>query len=128
MHMSIVNLLTDLLAALFSAVAAGWNGLIWIISVGVSFLIWPLATWFDTWLGFLGIVVGLALAAFYGWKPLRSAVAGYACGVLLVVIVNGLGAEAAPCLEKSRGLDILRAYSYDCASPPAIARPAAPSK
>ena len=98
------------------------------ITIPVRFVLWPLTVWFDTWLGFLGIVVGLALAAYYGWKPLRTAIAGYACGVLVVVIVNGLGAQAAPCLEKARGLDIFRAYSYECAAPPVATPPAATKK
>ena len=72
---------------------------------------------FDTWPGFFGIVAGLTLAAFYGWRPLRSAVAGYACGVLVVVIMNGLSAKPASCLQESKSLDILRAYSIKCPDP-----------
>jgi len=72
---------------------------------------------FDTWLGFFGIVIGLTLAAFYGWRPLRSAAAGYVCGVLLVVIANGLSATPASCLQESKGLDILRAWSIKCPDP-----------
>ena len=107
----------DLLAAL-------WG----FITIPLRLVFLPFALWFDTWLGFIGIVVGLALAAYYGWKPLRTAIAGYACGVLVVVIVNGLGAQAAPCLDKARGCDILRAYSYDCVASPAATPPAATKK
>ena len=70
---------------------------------------------FDTWLGFLGIVIALVLAAVYGWRPLRSALAGYVCGVALVVVVNGLSREAAPCLQNAKGGQILSAYSTNCA-------------
>ena len=69
---------------------------------------------FDTWLGFLGIVIALVLAAVYGWRPLRSALAGYVCGVALVVVVNGLSRETVPCLQNAKGGQILSAYSTSC--------------
>jgi hypothetical protein len=69
---------------------------------------------FDTWLGFLGVVAGLVLAAVYGWRPLRSAAAGFAAGLVLVILVNGLSREAPPCLQEAKGGDILRAYSTNC--------------
>jgi hypothetical protein len=72
---------------------------------------------FATWLGFFGIVAGLVLAAVYGWRPLRSAVAGYVCGVAVVVFVNVLTPTAAPCLQEAKGGDILRAYSIRCPDP-----------
>ena len=101
--------------------------LVSVITIPFRLLLWPLSVWFDTWLGFFGIVVGLTLAALYGWRPLRSAIGGYACGLLVVVIVNGLSSPV-PCLQDSRGFNILRAYSYDCTSPVPDKPAAAPSK
>jgi len=83
---------------------------------------------FDTWLGFFGIVAGLVLAAVYGWQPLRSAVAGYVCGVAAVVFVNVLTPTATPCLQEARGGDILRAYSIKCADPNADRLPGGQKK
>jgi hypothetical protein len=73
---------------------------------------------FDTWLGFLGVVAGLVLAAVYGWRPLRSAVVGFAAGLVLVTLVNGLSGEPPPCLQQAKGRDILRAYSTICEKEP----------
>jgi hypothetical protein len=66
--------------------------------------------YFDTWLGFFGLVVGFVMAAWFGWRPLRSAAAGYACGVVLVVLINVMAPEPPACLQNSKGIDILRAY------------------
>ena len=73
-----------------------------------------LTTFFDTWLGFAGLVIGFILSAYFGWKPLRSAVAGYLCGVVLVVLINTAAAGPTPCLPSSKGFDILRAYRTAC--------------
>ena len=77
---------------------------------------------FDTWLGFLGIVIALVLAAVYGWRPLRSGLVGYACGVALVVVLNGLSREPVPCLQNAKGGQILSAYSTNCAKAEVRAR------
>jgi hypothetical protein len=72
---------------------------------------------FDTWLGFLGLVLGLIAAAGFGWRPLRSALLGVAGGVALVVLINVVAAKPANCLQQSKSWDILRAYSLKCPDP-----------
>jgi hypothetical protein len=69
---------------------------------------------FDTWLGFLGLLSGLVAAAVFSWPPLRSAFVGYAGGLALVILINVILPNAVPCLQNSRGFDILRAYSTNC--------------
>jgi hypothetical protein len=72
---------------------------------------------FDTWLGFIGLVLGLIAAAGFGWRPLRSALLGVASGVALVVLINVVAAKPASCLQQSKGWDIMRAYSLKCPDP-----------
>jgi hypothetical protein len=72
---------------------------------------------FDTWLGFLGLVSGLIVAAGFGWPPLRSALLGLASGVALVVLINVVAPKPAICLQQSKSWDILRAYSLKCPDP-----------
>jgi hypothetical protein len=79
-----------------------------VTSVEIYFGIW------DTWLGFLGLLSGLVAAAIFDWPPLRSALAGYAGGVALLILINVLLPNPVPCLQDSRGFDILRAYSTNC--------------
>jgi len=66
--------------------------------------------YFDTWLGFIGLLVGLVVAAWFGWRPLQTALAGYVGGVLLVVLLNVMSPEPSACLQNAKGSDILRAY------------------
>ncbi len=73
-----------------------------------------LTSFFDTWLGYVGLLIGFAMSAYFGWRPLRSAAAGYLCGVLLVVMINAAASSPAPCLPSSKGWDILRAYRTAC--------------
>ena len=64
----------------------------------------------DTWLGFLGLVVGLLVAAYCQLPPLRTALIGFAGGLVLVTVVNVLSPKPTPCLQNSKGWDIWRAY------------------
>jgi hypothetical protein len=78
-----------------------------VFSVEMYFGIW------DTWLGFIGLLSGLVAAAIFNWPPLRSALAGYAGGLVLLTIIN-LVSSPVPCLQDSKGWNILRAYSTNC--------------
>ena len=66
-------------------------------------------TW-DTWLGFIGLVSGLLVAAYFQWPPMRTALIGFAAGLVVVIVVNVLHPTPASCLQNSKGWDILRAY------------------
>jgi hypothetical protein len=70
-----------------------------------------------TWLGYLGLLAGLILAAVLGWPPVRSAVAGLAAGIAFVTFVNVVEPKDVDCLQNSKGWDILRAYSLKCPDP-----------
>jgi hypothetical protein len=65
---------------------------------------------FDTWLGFLGLIGGLAAAAIWNWPPVRSALIGFAVGVVAVVVVNLVSPSPSPCLQTAKGWDIWRSY------------------
>ena len=69
---------------------------------------------FDTWLGYFGLLLGLVAAATFNWPPLRSRIAGYVVGLALVTVINFLVPTPAPCLQSSKGWDVLRAYSISC--------------
>ena len=88
----------------------------------VEFLFALFFSYFDTWLGFIGLVIGFMMAAYLGWRPLRSAVGGYVCGVVLVVLLNLTAKEAPACLEKAKGVDILRSYRTTCIAPDTFMR------
>jgi len=64
-----------------------------------------------TWLGYFGIVFGLAVSAVFGLSPLRTSIIGLASGVVLAVLWNVVDPTPSPCLQNSRGWDILRAYT-----------------
>jgi hypothetical protein len=70
-----------------------------------------------TWLGFFGLLSGLVAAAIFNGPPLRSALAGYAGGLALLIMINALVPNPAPCLQNSKGWDVLRAYSLKCSVP-----------
>ena len=76
-----------------------------------------------TWLGYLGLLAGLIVAAALGWPPVRSAIVGLAGGIAFVTFVSVVDPKPAPeCLQNSKGWDILRAYSLKCADPNAQVR------
>ena len=70
-----------------------------------------------TWLGFIGLICGLVVAAVFEWPAMRSALVGFAAGLVLVTVVNVVDPEPATCLQNSKGWDILRAYSLKCPDP-----------
>lgn len=72
-----------------------------------------LVHWY-TWLGFFGLVLGLAVSAVGGWSPLRSGLAGLGAGIVAVILINLVTPEPAPCLPNAKGWDILRAYDLTC--------------
>jgi hypothetical protein len=65
-----------------------------------------------TWLAYLGVIAGLAVSGVFGMSPLRTAGIGLAAGLVLVTIWNLVDPTPAPCLQSSKGWDILRAYSF----------------
>ena len=70
-----------------------------------------------TWLGYLGLLAGLVVAAVLGWPPVRSAVVGLAAGIAFVTFVNVMDPRPVPeCLQIAKGWDILRTYSLRCPS------------
>jgi hypothetical protein len=69
---------------------------------------------FDTWLGYIGLLLGLVAAASFNWPPLRSGIAGFVVGLALVTLINLLVPTPVPCLQSSKGWDVLRAYSISC--------------
>jgi hypothetical protein len=83
----------------------------------LEFLFAWLLSYFDTWLGFIGLLAGFVMAGIFGWRPFRTAAGGYVCGVVLVVLINLMAKEAPACLERSKGADILRAYRTTCVEP-----------
>ena len=64
-----------------------------------------------TWLGYFGLLLGLAVSGILGSSPLRTAVIGLASAVVLVVLWNFFDPTPAPCLQNSKGWDILRSYA-----------------
>jgi hypothetical protein len=64
-----------------------------------------------TWLGYFGVLFGLFASAILGSSPVRTAGVGLATGLVLVVLWNVFDPVAAPCLQNSKGWDILRAYA-----------------
>ena len=67
-----------------------------------------------TWLAFIGLVGGLAVSAIFGWPPLRSAAVGFVGGLAAVTLVNLIDPNPAPCLQDSKGISLLRAFSLEC--------------
>jgi hypothetical protein len=65
-----------------------------------------------TWLAFFGLVAGLVASGIFNTSLLRSAGIGFAAGVVLAAIWNVLDPTTAPCLQSSKGWDILRAYQF----------------
>jgi hypothetical protein len=80
-----------------------------------------MSIWY-TWLGYLGLLCGLGASAIFGIAPVRSAAVGFASGIVLVILVNMTNPVPPPCLQSSRGGDILRAYSLDCGDPLGVLR------
>ena len=74
-----------------------------------------MAIW-HTWLGYTGLVLGLVAAAGFSWPPLRSALIGFVGGIGATIAVNLLTPGEPPCLQNAKGLDIIRAYSLNCAA------------
>lgn len=71
-----------------------------------------------TWLGYLGLLAGLIVAAVAGWPPVRSAIVGLAGGIAFVTFVNVMDSKPVPeCLQQAKGWDILRTYSLKCPDP-----------
>jgi len=81
-----------------------------------------------TWLAYIGLIAGLVTAAVFGWPAFRSAMAGFVGGLALVTLVNVVAANPAGCLQSSKGLDILRAYSIKCPDPSRDLLPARPAR
>jgi len=73
--------------------------------------------YFITWLGFLGVLAGILAAAFFDMSPLRAGIGGLVTGIVPVIVINSVSATPAPCLQQSKGLDILRAYYLKCPDP-----------
>ena len=67
-----------------------------------------------TWIAYAGLIVGVVAASLFRLSILKSAVAGFVGGVVLVVAVNYIVPTAPPCLQHSKGWDVLRAYSLNC--------------
>jgi hypothetical protein len=70
-----------------------------------------------TWLGYLGLIGGLVVAAIFEWPAMRTGLAGLAGGVALVTLINVVQPTPATCLQNSKQWDILRAYSLKCPDP-----------
>jgi hypothetical protein len=69
-----------------------------------------------TWLAYLGLIGGLVAAAFFGWSALRAGLIGFVGGLAVVTVANAVAPLKAECLQETKGLDILRAYSIKCPS------------
>jgi len=67
-----------------------------------------------TWLAYLGLIGGLVAAAVFGWSALRSSLIGFVGGLVVVTLMNVAVPLQAECLQQTKGLDILRAYSIKC--------------
>jgi hypothetical protein len=63
-----------------------------------------------TWLAYFGLVFGLIASWFMGTSLARSAAVGFVVGIVIVVLVNVASPTPAPCLQSSKGWEILRAY------------------
>ena len=63
-----------------------------------------------TWLGYVGLLLGLAASGILGTSPVRTAAVGLAGGLVLVVLWNVLDPTPSPCLQNSKGWDIMRAH------------------
>jgi hypothetical protein len=66
--------------------------------------------WYS-WLAYIGAVAGLGAAGIFGISPLRCAGIGLAAGFVIMALWNFVDPTPAPCLQSSKGWDILRAYS-----------------
>ena len=69
--------------------------------------------WYS-WLAYGGLIAGLIVAAVRGVPAGRSAVIGFAGGIAVLIILNLVYPQPATCLQRSKGWDILRAYSLKC--------------
>jgi hypothetical protein len=67
-----------------------------------------------TWLAYFGLLFGIVASGLFGTPLTRSAVIGFAAGIGVVLLVNFVDPTPAPCLQNSKGWDILRAYSFNC--------------
>jgi hypothetical protein len=67
-----------------------------------------------TWLAYFGLLFGLVASGLFGTSLVRSAVIGFAVGVVVVTLWNVGDPTPAPCLQNSKGWDIIRAYSLNC--------------
>jgi hypothetical protein len=67
-----------------------------------------------TWLAYFGLLFGIVASALFGTSLTRSAVIGFGAGIVVVFLVNIVDPTPAPCLQNSKGWDILRAYSFSC--------------
>jgi hypothetical protein len=67
-----------------------------------------------TWLAYLGLIFGILASIVAGTSLMRSAMIGFAGGVVLVILWNIVEPTPVPCLQNSKGWDVLRAYSLDC--------------
>jgi galactitol-specific phosphotransferase system IIC component len=65
-----------------------------------------------TWLAYLGLIFGLLASIVAGTSLARSAAIGFAGGIVLVILWNIVEPTPAPCLQHSKGWDVLRAYSF----------------
>jgi hypothetical protein len=83
----------------------------------ISWTIW------HPWLGYFGLILGLVAAAIFGVSLARSALIGLAAGIVLAAVVNIAVSNPAPCLEQSKGWDILRAYQVNCIYKPLVTTP-----
>ena len=69
-----------------------------------------------TWLGFIGLICGLAVPTVLRVPIIWSSLAGLVAGVALAALWN-VADPSVPCLQNAKGRDILRAYSLTCRDP-----------
>ncbi len=63
-----------------------------------------------TWLGYFGLVCGLIASSFLGTSLGRSAAIGLIVGIVLVALLNLVSPTPVPCLQNSKGWQILLAF------------------
>jgi hypothetical protein len=82
-----------------------------------------------TWLAYFGLLAGIVVSAVMGLSLMRSALFGFAGGVVLVTLWNVTMPPRAYCLQESKGVEILRSYNLNCVRPVDLLLPgAAPRK
>ena len=67
---------------------------------------WP------TYFGLAGFLAGIVASTWLPWHIVKCAIAGFLAGLLVAVIFNLVA--PAPCLQNSKGWQIVWAYSLFC--------------